>query len=423
MNRLVRAAFFAMMLSMASCGYSPARVDAISERLVSDDKGTGFVDAYGNILYDNRFEGRVSAIVGGYFSVETAEGVTVYRAMSQPEQLGDLTRLRAAGLMSEGLIPVFRANGRLEAVDGFGVVRMSVPVISGRKVTLASAMFRCGLLSIGYEKDGRRYWGAVDHDGQRIISPVYASELVFSEGVARAIRLSKGGYRTLIISTDGTTLCEVPDDVSLTSEVMHNGRFSFVAGSRCGLLDREGNRTMFPAEVKAIEDFDDTYIIYVDSAGRFGLMDRKGRVKLRARYERLSFGHRGQLLAAGQGGHLMLIDYNGNVIARFDGASWAVYIGSSKKLGLKSDFDYEVMDADDTAQLYDASGSPVGNEWFTRLGYEDVVFAADPIFGGEKVKEPVTPEVPVDSLRSEFVADSLIGEKGKELVESSPIVK
>ncbi len=350
-----------MIIILASCGRDKLKVSAIPERLVEGDCW-GLVDSRGNVLSDNRYAA-VGPVVNDFFTVTDRHGVTVYRNIGCPSPVDRLSNLRGAGFVSEGLIPVAMADGKLYVADVFGNVRFQLKKIDWKSIRGCSACFRAGLLWVMTENG---LWGAIDRNGKPVIRPLYYCEPVFSlSGYALATRaLGNERFRYSFIDNRGVESFVLPQDIYPTSYNMKYGCVAYVTSTgKHGIVDVNGRMTQLPDFVHEILDFNDSYIIYGDSRGFYGLISHDGEVVLRSRYRTLGFGHKGQLIAS-DGERLFIIDIYGHRILDFPGANRIIYIGGRSDSYVSSDFCYAVK--------YGSMTSLV-NEQGVRIGDNDYV--------------------------------------------------
>lgn len=325
---------------MSACGSREGVLEGVPVKVVWEEQWCES-DAMGRLDYESVFPGEVSPVVNGCFWAEDSAGlVGVYRATVPARPIARLQGLKSAGYYSEGVIPVFTADGELRVCDGFGRERFHLSEIGGAKIVAASAMYSEGVLCVGNE---RGLWGAVDKDGNLKVSVRYSSEFTFCNGYAEVTLPAGMG--------DGATVA---------------------------VIDRQGREVIRPHYTVpgTVMSVNDTYIIYSDYDGHRGLATTSGRILLAPRYNSLEFGVGGLLLAS-NAQRYFLIDKRGNIVSDFDNADEVVGIGRWSN-GAENGFGYAARFGS-LWTLYDRTGCRTGM-------YDYVAISCEVIEGPEPIR-------------------------------------
>lgn len=379
-------------------------VESLPARITWDD-GWCSVDAQGAIVQLPQGYFSPTPSVNGYFSaVDSSGAVTVFRNLDDASPVSGLTLLRDAGYFAGGLIPVVSADGQLQVADAFGRIRFCMSAFDGRRVAGCSGVFRCGLLSV---KTVEGKWGAVDRNGSLVVPPIYDVELVFRSGWAIGVKqdFANGGARYCFVSVQGHESFLLPEGMYVEDFNVNNGKVACISHGKWLIVDCRGNLISLPESVKGVESFTDTYIIYVDSQGRRGLMNMSGEVVLAARYNSLEFVRKNRLLASNSQ-HYFLMDYRGRVSVWFDDADEVVSLQSRDVDRFESRFGFAVRNGS-LWHFCDMSGERVGDIEFVAVATDLIYGIRELIIGNKRPDCDVLGEQP-GAMAEEFVADSIV---------------
>lgn len=348
-------------------------LDYVPQKVLTD-QAWGMVGADGGLWADGKYDGMVSPVINGLFSMSDPDGkVSVWRATRRPAIVGGLDDLRCAGIYAEGLIPVVDSCGRVAVADGFGRVKFVISDFAGEKVAGCGARFSDGVLPVRTESG---LWGGVDREGNRVIDAVYGSEFIFFNGHAVVMdgnpTLTGDSRQISIIDKSGRETFRFSPSLWPEGQMSPSGWIAYGSPGGYGLVNAAGRRRALPAFVRGIHDFDDTSIIYIDEGGYRGLVSTDGNIMLAPRYNSLDFGARGLLLASNSQRYL-LIDRSGRIVSDFDHADEVVSFGILSRNGVKSSFGYAARFGT-LWTIYDISGTRVGNYEFSWL---DIAFLTD----------------------------------------------
>lgn len=285
---------------MTGCsGSSDPKITAIPVKVDKDSKW-GMVGSDGKVIFEDEFDEEPTEAFNGFFNVMENGGISVYAAEEKPRLLGDLETLRAAGIMSEGLIPIVRPSERITVYTDKGEKAFELEPYEGKEIVYTSSCFLDGMLPFGNE-DG--LVGAINTKGEVKVKPIYAKLSNFSEGYAFGVKPvdkdSVGGKDddvppVYIINKKGEELVKVEGLTFHT--LMTSGRFAASKADRWGFVDKKGEFTKMPAKVKGILLFNDKYFVYKNDDGKVGVMDMEGETVIRAKYEQVAILENGKFL-------------------------------------------------------------------------------------------------------------------------------
>lgn len=298
--------------------YFPAREgDTIDNR--------GLVRADGSMLFSNKFPGRISASVNGFFTAEEGSGLSVYRAAAMPVKVDGLANLAYAGAMSHGLMPVTRKGARIELVDGEGTVRMELTSIGGKEIVKTSPYIVDGLLAV-CSQDG--LWGAMNTTGEMVLEPVYDNEPHFSEQIAwvsKTYDKDLDSVRTtsvtdyFLVNNKGRVIFTFPSGVKPIGQ-MKGGRMAIrLPGGKNAMLTTSGKVNELSPRIKKVQNYDKDYLIWRDASDKAGLSDFTGLVLVEPSYRNIELADSGRILTDAFNGTYAIADRAAHPYVRFNG--------------------------------------------------------------------------------------------------------
>lgn len=272
------AAVLAMI--MAACSSSTAELSYLPAK-GEGDSDWGMIGPDGEFLFQDEFDNCPSAVVNGFFKVYENGGYSVYKAEKHPKILGDLEGLKGCGLMTEGVMPVVRNNGRIEYVGSDGEVVFTLGPVDGHEVTEVQGFFTSSMAV--FRTDDEKS-GAINPQGKVVVAPEWERLSPFFEGYA--VALDNNG-RNFVIDQEGNIVIEVPEDITYTFGLYKDGFMAVEKGDACGFLDLKGNFNRVPSKVKNIRDWNGKVFLYENTDGKKGVSTMDGETVIRARYNRL----------------------------------------------------------------------------------------------------------------------------------------
>lgn len=151
----------------------------------SKDGNWGLISIDGEVLFSDEFKNMPTMAVNGRFMVKNSDGLwEIYTAEKKPEKIGG--EYLQAGMFYEDVAPVVEKGKPIQFIDRDGNVKVTLEKIDGKAVTKCSQFYGYGGLAAVEVGD---YWGAVDKDGDVVISPEYIYLHMDNDG--RSVALHK----------------------------------------------------------------------------------------------------------------------------------------------------------------------------------------------------------------------------------------
>lgn len=297
-------------------------------------KNWGLVRPDGTMFVSDRFESSPSAVVNGYFSLRESDGISVWRALPTPAPVEGLRGLVAAGIMSDGLVPVVRKGKRIELVDGDGTVRMELTSIDGREIVRSAPYFVDGVLAV-YTQDG--FWGGMTRNGEMALEPVYDSMPLFSENIAAVSRTveeqvdsvtTRKRKQYYLVNTSGKVIFTFPRDVIPRSTVSDGRIVIETAGGHLAMLGVTGRISDLPPKVKSVGEFNRDYVVWSDRSSQVGLLDGSLHELVGPRFRSVALADSNRLLVEGGDGCYAVTDSAGQTKVKLSGFDRVSYLGS-----------------------------------------------------------------------------------------------
>jgi len=149
----------------------------------SKDGRWGLIGVDGKILFSDEFKNMPTMAINGRFMVKNSDGLwEIYTAEEKPEKIGG--EYLQAGMFYEDVAPVVEKGKPIQFIDRDGNVKVTLDKIDGKAVTKCS-QFSSGLATV----EVGDYLGAVDTDGDVVISPEYIYLRIDMDG--RSVALHK----------------------------------------------------------------------------------------------------------------------------------------------------------------------------------------------------------------------------------------
>lgn len=149
----------------------------------SKDGNWGLISIDGEVLFSDEFKNEPTMAVNGRFMVKNSDGLwEIYTAEKKPKKIGG--EYLQAGMFYEDVAPVVEKGKPIQFIDRDGNVKVTLDKIDGKAVTKCT-QFYGGLATV----EVGDYLGAVDTDGDVVISPEYIHLRIDCDG--RSIALHK----------------------------------------------------------------------------------------------------------------------------------------------------------------------------------------------------------------------------------------
>lgn len=327
----------ALGLMLSSCGSDKAgSVEYIPVKLEKSSNWV-FMNADGKTLTEE-FTQKPSEVINGYFTVMNDKYETaVYKAGDKPELVNTLENLQAAGIFSEGLIPVKRKDAKVyDFADKSGETKWSLG-----EGMIPEDYFVNGLIVVT-NKDYKK--GMYNTSGEQVIPFAYDQLTDLYDGVI----VAKKDDKYMLINKNNEEVARLTD--MTPASTFKFGFAKAIKGDSEGFVDKEGNFTKW-SKGDGIYDFNKKYVIYT-SGNNLGIANMEGEELARAGFDRLNFVSDDTFLAK-KGDKWMVVNKEGETINEID-AKYAFVV-----LNPNSDFESEfaiIAGSDGDYALYNKKG-------------------------------------------------------------------
>lgn len=304
----------------SSCGGTKDKADiAIDFIPIQQDKNGAWslISTDGSIKFDNAFESEPTVVISGLFSVKGEKGYALYRIEDDKFKLvNGLDGLTYVGSPNCGLLPICCAEERITVINLQGEAQFKLEPVNGKEIVSCSYHFEDDMLGV-VDEDNK--FGFFNKQGHCVISPIYDMAGPFSEGKAVVqkdslwIVIDKGGNKLFSIKSGQTPVCDWKFKYGRLCTRDANGHQFYVYNDK-------GEMSKLPETVYAIDDFNETYLIYrPGEEGSWGMWEAKkkrgimtfaGESIISPAYEYLCFGEDDMLLSSRDGKEWQLMYYS-----------------------------------------------------------------------------------------------------------------
>ncbi len=325
-NKFLAMAFAATALAMVSCGKSEPtdRWDLVEYMAVQEvgKNGWGFYGPDGKIYMSDEFAERPSAVVGGCFSVNESEGLSLYEFGKRPRLLAD--GLTAVGYVHDGVVPACYPGERICVLNADGSRRFTIMPIDGKEVVMAGEAYSDGLLVVG-TSDYK--FGYIDVDGNVVIEPKYSSAQSFLEDLAFVtIKETEETQTNYIIDKQGNTVYKMKSDNVGTTLYRYGYIITKDDNGRLAFVDKKGQEVYrCPAGVSYVSEYNDKYIVYGLKDGGMGVMTFDGTSILSPKFHNISLMDYDKFVTSSRAGGVEIYNADGNKIKKIYGYTQAIW--------------------------------------------------------------------------------------------------
>lgn len=236
-----------------------------------EDGSWGFVNSKGKHVFQNAFESQPSLAVNGVFSVNEGDGITLYRLRKEIVPMAEnLTGLKAAGVVSDKVIPVVKPGCPIEYYDYKGQSLFLLAEACGKQVVEANAVFTSGR---GVFRTADGLYGAIDTEGNVVVAPVYSKLGYFGNGYALAETAESTPSHPVTVLLDGQgNEVQHFDNSSIMAGYHDNRGFINTAGLIYEVRAGEQPRPVV-GKVKKVIDFNEDFIVFQNDFDEWGVVD------------------------------------------------------------------------------------------------------------------------------------------------------
>lgn len=312
-----------LLFAATACSeHENGTIDCLPVKTAGSDKWS-LIDSKGEFLVENEFDKRPTMAVNGFFTVSEKDGITVYATRPHPSPLSGATGLVAAGVMTEGRMPVSRKGSRLQLIGTDGATIATLGPVNGSEIDGVSPYFSSGRMifhTAGSGTDGGLF-GAIDRTGTVTVRPIYARLYPYHHDIALAAvadtSTADGSLRYMLIDTDGKTLFQFPNGMTPMATGVYREIMPVILDGRPGFINKRGVFRVMPESVSDIAGFTDHVFAYTATDGRMGVMTMEHKQILPPVYREVSVLDNSHFLVTGADGASALLDRNAATICEF----------------------------------------------------------------------------------------------------------
>lgn len=273
----------------------------------SKDGRWGLIDFKGNILIDEEFQNRPSAVMDGMFHVKNEDGLyEIYTADKHFKKIG--SEYISVGDFHSGLAPVVEKGEPVKYINKYGDIAFELKDYKGEIITAATE-FHNGKAAF---KISSGNYGFIDTSGKVILPPIYEDVLIFCGAYAA---VAKDGD-SFFINEKGENVLKLDKKIrfwALPSDDMFP--YSVEDEIAFGYMNLKGEKVIKESsKFYRAYNFVNGYAVFMNSNGEYGLIDKKGNITIRAKYQGLI--QCDDLLVYGDNGKYGLLTYSGEIILR-----------------------------------------------------------------------------------------------------------
>lgn len=273
----------------------------------SEDGRWGLIDFEGNVLIDEEFQNRPSAVMDGMFHVKNEDGLyEIYTADKHFKKVG--SEYISVGDFHSGLAPVVEKGEPVKFINKSGEIAFELKDYKGEIITAATE-FHNGKAAF---KISSGNYGFIDTSGKVILPPIYEDVLIFCGAYAA---VAKDGD-SFFINEKGENVLKLDKKIrfwALPSDDMFP--YSVEDERALGYMNLKGEKVIKESsKFRMAYNFVNDYAVFMNSNGEHGLIDKKGDITIRAKYQGLI--QCDDLLVYGDNGKYGLLTYSGEIILR-----------------------------------------------------------------------------------------------------------
>lgn len=348
------------LLPLSSCNESKDpydNIDLIPVKMSENGKWS-MINSKGDVVYEDEFKERPTMAYNGLFAVDFEKGITVFKQGKKgPEPVKNLEKLKDAGYLSEGLMPVTFNKSRITIVNNKGDKKFELGPVKGHEVIQCAGGYEEGLL--WFCTDEHKF-GFFDTSGKVKIEPKFDEVNPFNEGLAIIGKYDDGDMRYSVIDKKGQVVFKLKEGYRIEgTKAFRNGHLLCSKEDRYYLFNKKGENEKLPGKIYDVNDFNGKYIIFEeDGSSDKGVADTKGEVLIRAKYSSLTFGKDDTFIAQKNrdDDDVVILDKNGEEKERVDYEAllplgkWG-YVGKEGDKGILLNDKFEKKNKDEYAEI------------------------------------------------------------------------
>lgn len=307
----------ALLTIMSGCSNSSntAMLDVSHIAVSMDGDHWSLMDNAGNIVCQDEFSQRPSAVIEDMFFVKQGNSYSLYKIDElKSHQIENCFQLRDYGFFNDGLCLVTFPGERISIINKSGEKEATLEPINGHEVVSCYTYFADGLILAKLDNDHYCY---LNTKGDLAFDSEFTTAGPFSDG--RAVVERNG--RIEVINTSGQTEFEIDKEIKLkehffsldsyhferskaeieycSSDTPDLTDVAFYHGYLFGknkneklqiVINKNGEVTKLPSTVHYVEAFNGTHLIFQNDNWDYGVLDINTLdVVIRCKYESIQF--------------------------------------------------------------------------------------------------------------------------------------
>ena len=307
----------------------------------------GLIDAKGNVLFQEEFEQVPTSVLNGRFIVENKNGYwELFSAEEKPQKIGqDYSDILS---FTSSVTPAVVKGGKIQIIDTDGKNVATLDKADGKNI------IECSNFTNDYAvietEDG--LCGIINHKGNMVVSPKYASAEIIEGGVFVCTEQSEkdeeiGSRKLIFFNNSGEEITslrigekEKYYDVNLRnsdSEHIAISIFSDDNGEECGFIDYGKKQIVKPSsKITAVGSIKNKNFLYRNDEGLWGVQDLDGNIIIRAKYESMEWASDERLVVCSGDKEYSLIDLDDNKLTTETYLDY-VFFGENQNIAVKLD--------------------------------------------------------------------------------------
>ncbi|MCM1292657.1 MAG: WG repeat-containing protein [Bacteroides sp.] len=223
--------------------------------------------------------------INGFFTMRDDAGIMVMKVDgNHAEPLNGCLNIAAAGIMTEGRMPIVRTNSRISLIDGHGKEVATLDPIDGNEIDAVMPYFTSSRMIFRMAREGNTgLYGAIDTDGNVVVDAVFDRLYPYRGEWALAVidtisssKLKKKNHTYHLVDRRGNIKLTLPDKMKPLAEGVYGELMPVQYADTLGFINTGGRFRAVADEVKKIIDATDHVFSYKNKAGHMGVMTIEG---------------------------------------------------------------------------------------------------------------------------------------------------
>lgn len=186
-----------VVCALIGCSKSTNNIEYVPCK-VEKGEDWSFIDAKGNVYCRDFFKNQPSFVRDGVFTIEEEDGYCLYK-FDEKKPTVILEDLKYVGVISNGLMPICKTNGKIEIINKKGETQFTLDRINDKPIVKCYGHFVGNYLVF---QDVDELYGAVDRRGNIVLAPEYKALFPLTS----EIFIARKDNKTRLVNTKGETL-------------------------------------------------------------------------------------------------------------------------------------------------------------------------------------------------------------------------